>query len=258
MKKTVALFICLILIYFISGCSSTTVETNELIVFAASSLTETLNEIKVIYKNYNENTELVFNFDSSGALKKQIEEGAPCDVFISASQKPMNELNCVNEDCRFNLLKNEVVLVVSEGYTGIENFGDMINKLRENDLFIAIGNEDVPVGEYTKQIFDYYSLDTKSLDESGLITYCSSAKEVVSHVNEGLVDCAVVFQTDAQLYSLRILDRATEEMCPNVCYPTAIIDNCKNFSEASKFLDFLKTEEASEVFENAGFSVISK
>ena len=148
-------------------------EKTELIVFAAASMTETLTDIAKDYKEIAPDVELIFTFDSSGTLKTQIEEGADCDVFISAAQKQMNQLDAskdaeggnedgldfVLQDTRIDLLENKVVLVVPEGNPkGIESYDDLAAGLKEGSILMAMGNEDVPVGQYTQKILDYYGL----------------------------------------------------------------------------------------------------
>ena len=145
-------------------------EDTTLIVFAAASMTETLEQIADLYKEVAPNVTLQFNFDSSGTLKTQIEEGADCDVFISAAQKQMNQLDAAKDadggneegldfvlsDTRIDLLENKVALAVPEGNpAGIESYDDMIEKLQAGDIMLAMGNADVPVGQYTQKILAY-------------------------------------------------------------------------------------------------------
>lgn len=263
MKKIVCILMTVyFLIFGLVGCGSTNEDTAdnsvELVVFAAASMTETLTELSEIYKAENPDVTLTFNFDSSGTLKTQIEEGAVCDLFIAASQKPMDNLNVVLDETRVDLLENKVALVVPEGNPkNIDSFNDMVSGLNGGDLFMAIGNADVPVGEYTLKIFDYYELSEDELNNAGCLTYGSNVKEVTTQVTEGLVDCGIVYQTDAYSASLEVVDTATSEMCSQVIYPAAVISTSQYVDEAKAFLDFLKTEEASEVFEKVGFTPLS-
>ncbi|MDO4748405.1 MAG: molybdate ABC transporter substrate-binding protein, partial [Eubacteriales bacterium] len=194
MKKYLSIFIVLFIvianILILTSCTETPSENEtEITVFAASSMTETLTEIAQIYESENEDIKITYNFDSSGTLKTQIEEGAYCDLFISASATPMDNLSCVDNDSRIDLLENKVVLVAPNGNPkNISSFDDMVDKLVNNELLIAIGNFDVPVGEYTMRIFDYYNLSVEELDENSSITYGSNVKEVTTQVSEGLVD----------------------------------------------------------------------
>ena len=178
-------------------------EKVELTVFAAASLQETLTEIGNNYMAEHENVTLTFNFDSSGTLKTQIESGADCDIFISAGQKQMDQLDStasadVNPDgldfvlqgTRADILENKVTLAVPEGNpAGIESFDQLAERLKAGDVFMAMGNEDVPVGQYTQKIFEYYGLSEAELAQEGLITYGSNVKEVTSQVAEAAVDC---------------------------------------------------------------------
>ena len=243
-------------------------EEVELIVFAAASMTETLTEIKAMYEEANPGVVLTFNFDSSGTLKTQIQEGADCDLFISAGQKQMNQLDIsaspdvntdgldfVLEGSRVNLLENKVVLVVPEGNPkGIETFDGLAELLKTGGVFMAMGNSDVPVGQYTQKILAYYGLDEEALAAAGTLTYGSNVKEVTTQVKEASVDCGVVYCTDAFSAGLDVADSATAEMCGQVIYPAAVLNVSKNPEAAQAFLDYLSTPEAMAVFEAVGFS----
>ena len=261
MKKLLSLILSVIMLNVsLFGCMTNdniTSDSVELTVFAATSLTETLTEIGQMYRKTNPDVEISFNFDSSGTLKTQIEEGAPCDLFISASQKPMDNLNCVLSDTRVDLLENKVALVVPDGNPKeIDSFDDLATRLNNNDIFMAIGNADVPVGEYTLKILDYYELSEETLNEKGCLTYGSNVKEVTTQVSEKMVDCGIVYQTDAYSANLEVVDTATAEMCGQVIYPAAVLDVSKNIEPAKDFLEYLKTEEASSVFEEVGFTTL--
>ena len=126
--------------------------------------------------------------------------------------------------------------------------------LNAGDVFMAMGNEDVPVGQYTQKIFAYYGLDEATLAANGLITYGSNVKEVTSQVSEGAVDCGVVYSTDAFSAGLEVVDTATAEMCGQVIYPAAVLNITQNEEAAKAFLDYLQSDEAVAVFEGVGFS----
>ena len=142
MMKLRKVFACVTMCFMVlplAGCGTSQATEVTLNVFAAASMTETLTEIQEMYKEVAPNVTLVFNFDSSGTLKTQIQEGADCDVFISAAQKQMNQLDkdadpevntegldYVLEGTRINLLENKVVLAVPDGNPkGIESFADI-------------------------------------------------------------------------------------------------------------------------------------
>lgn len=243
-------------------------EPVELIVFAAASMTETLTELKAVYEEAHPNVTIVYNFDSSGTLKTQIESGAECDVFISAAPKQMNQLDIaadpavntagldfVLQGTRINLLENKVALAVPEGNPkGIESCDALVEGLKNGTVLLAMGNSDVPVGQYTQKIFAYFELDEEALAQSGVITYGSNVKEVTTQVSEAAVDCGIIYATDAFSAKLQVVDTATKEMCGQVIYPAAVLNITKNEEAARDFLNFLTSEAADAVFEAVGFS----
>ena len=245
-------------------------ESVELIVFAAASLTETLNAIAETYSAENPGVTFSFNFDSSGTLKTQIQEGADCDLFISAGQKQMNQLDStasdegntegldfVDAESRVDLLENKVVLCVPEGSNkGIDSFDSLAEHLKAEDILFCMGNSDVPVGQYTQKILAYYQLDEAALAAAGVITYGSNVKEVTTQVTEGSVDAGVVYCTDAYSAGLTPVDEATKEMCGQVIYPAAVMKNALHAEAAKEFLAYLRTDKAATVFESVGFTAL--
>ena len=248
-------------------------ESVELTVFAAASMTETLNQIAEDYKSVDPNVTLTFNFASSGDLLTQIKEGADCDIFISAAPKQMNALDgSLIEDTdknpdgldelldgtRIDLLENKVTLAVPEGNPkGVQSFDDLADKLKSDDVLLAIGNSDVPVGQYTQKIFAHYGLDEAALASSGVLTYGSNVKEVTTQVSEGAVDCGIIYATDAFSAGLATVDEATAEMCGQVIYPAAVLKNSAHADEAKAFLEYLTGDEAGKVFESVGFTPLA-
>ena len=245
-------------------------ESVELIVFAAASLTETLNAIAETYSAENPGVTFSFNFDSSGTLKTQIQEGADCDLFISAGQKQMNQLDStasadvntegldfVDSDSRVDLLENKVVLCVPEnGDKGIDSFDSLAEHLKAGDILFCMGNSDVPVGQYTQKILAYYALDEEALAAAGVITYGSNVKEVTTQITEASVDAGVVYCTDAYSAGLTPVDEATRDMCGQVIYPAAVLKTAPNAEAAREFLAYLQTDRAATVFESVGFTAL--
>lgn len=289
MRKLFALLIAAVMVLSFAACAApateetaapeeTTAEETvpeaepvELIVFAAASMTETMNQIAELYKAKAPNVTLTYNFDSSGTLKTQIQEGAECDLFISAGQKQMNQLDItadpevntdkldfVLEGTRVNLLENRVTLCVPEGNPkDIKSFDDLADKLKEGSVLMAMGNSDVPVGQYTQKILAFYGLDEEKLAKDGVITYGTNVKEVTTQVTEASVDCGVVYCTDAFSAGLTPVDYATKEMCGQVIYPAAVLNVSKNQEAAKEFLAYLQTDEAMKVFEAVGFAPVA-
>lgn len=251
----------------------TEIEENdvELIVFAAASMTETLTTLGNQYMDEHPNVNIVFNFDSSGTLKTQIQEGADVDIFISAGQKQMNQLDIsadatvntegldfVLEGTRFNILENKVALAVPDGNpAGIESYDDLIAGLKDGSIMLAMGNADVPVGQYTQKILAHYELNEEELAAAGVITYGSNVKEVTTQVGEATVDCGIIYQTDAYSAKLTVVDTATAEMCGQVIYPAAVMNVSKNVEAAKAFLEFLTSAAADAIFESVGFTPVA-
>ena len=281
MKKLLSLLLALSLVLALTACGSKDDGTNdadtqddaaepvELIVFAAASMTETLNEIARMYKEVAPDVTLTFNFDSSGKLLTQISEGADCDLFISAAPKQMNAmdgsligdteknpdgLDLIVTDSRVDLLENKVTLAVPEGNPkGIENFDQLAQLLKSGDVLLAIGNSDVPVGQYTQKIFAYYGLDEAAMTDC--LTYGNNVKEVTTQVSEAAADCGIIYATDAFSAGLKVVDSATAGMCGQVIYPAAVLKGEKE-EAARAFLAYLETDAAMTVFERVGFSAV--
>jgi molybdate transport system substrate-binding protein len=283
MKKFLAVVLALTMVLALCACgaSQTTAATAapsasptaapvKLTVFAAASLQETLQKLGDMYTAKNPNVTFSFTFDSSGTLKTQIQEGASCDIFISAAQKQMNQLDAsqdaknnpdkldfVVQGTRVNLLENKVALAVPEGNPkNIKSFDDLKAGLSAGTITLAMGNSDVPVGQYTQKILTYLGLDEKALATKGCITYGSNVKEVTTQVSEGTVDCGIIYQTDANSAKLTTVATATKDMCGQVIYPAAIMNTTTDQTAAQAFIDYLKTDEAAQVFEAVGFTMV--
>lgn len=296
MKKTIALLLTLcMMIAVLAGCSNTdsngssdptppaeNTQTNDpapdveepeadpvnLIIFAAASMDGYLQEICDAYTAENPNVTFTYNFDSSGTLKTQIEEGADCDIFISAGQKQVDQLDIeadpsVNTDgldfvlsgSRFDLLENKVALTVPEGNPkNINSYDDLIAGLKDGSVVLAMGNSDVPVGQYTQKILAYYELSEEELASAGSITYGSNVREVATFVDEATVDCGIVYATDAAAYGLTVVDTATAEMCGQIIYPATALNVSNNQEAALAFLEFLKGDVAGAFLEADGFT----
>ena len=219
----------------------------ELTVFAAASMTETLTKLAETYEQEHPEITISFNFDSSGTLETQILEGSDCDLFLSAALKQMNELDKdaapdTNPDgndellagTRVDLLENKVALAVPDGNPkNIRSFDDLADDLKKGSVLLAMGNSDVPVGQYTQKILAYYGLSAS-------------------------VDCGIIYQTDAFSAKLTVVDTASADMCGQVIYPAAVLKNSAHPDEAKAFLAYLQTPEAQQVFEEVGFTPIVK
>ena len=272
-KTALGMISLLVSVAVLAGCGAEKQDAAEqgktkLTVFAAASMTETMNEIAKAYQQEHPDVEIVYNFDSSGTLKQQIQNGAACDVFISAAQKQMDQLDASKDEranperldfvlpgTRIDLLENKVVLATPEGNPKqIASFDDMAQKLEDGSIRLVMGNSDVPVGQYTQKILAYYGLDEQAIAEQGRITYGSNVKEVTTQVKEGSADCGVIYGTDAYSAGLKPVDEATKDMCGQVVYPAAVLKTSAHPEAAKEFLAYLQSEQAMAVFEGVGFS----
>ena len=280
MKKLFSLVLALSMALALTACggsadtdsttddtTETTAEPVELHVFAAASMQESLDQVIEAYKAVAPEVAVVATYDSSGTLKTQIQEGADCDVFISAAPTQMNAmdgsligdteenpdgLDRIVTGSRIDLLENKVTLAVPEGNPkGIESFDQLAELLKGGDVMLAIGNSDVPVGQYTRKIFSYYGIDETAVADK--LTYGNNVKEVTSQVSEAAADCGIIYATDAFSAGLTVVGSATAEMCGQVIYPAAVLKGDKE-DAARAFLAYLQTDAAMTVFESVGFS----
>ena len=242
-------------------------EPVEVVVFAAASLEATLTEIADLYKEVAPEVTLTFSFESSGTLRTQIKEGAVCDLFISAGQSQMNDLEAgqnedgadyVYSDTRIDFVENKVVLAVpDDNPKDIQSFSDLAT---DKLSLLCLGNDDVPVGAYSLQILDTLGIDITALEDAGKVTYASNVSEVANQVKEGAVDCGIIYATDAFTYELNVVDQATADMCDQVIYPAAVMEcggSQASQAAAQAFLDYLHTDESAiSVLEGVGFTVI--
>ena len=231
----------------------------ELSVFAAASMTESMNKIADMYKKVAPDVKIVYNFDSSGTLKTQIEHGAECDLFISAGQKQMNELEKthVMAGTRFNIVSNKVVMIVPKGHNPnkISDFKDVVT---DKVALIAIGNSDVPVGQYSVEIYKNLGIWDK-LEKMGKITYAGNVKEVLSQTAAGAVDCGIVYSTDAATSGkVEIVAEAPKDSHKPITYPAAVLKATKSPAAAKAFAEYLKSDAATAVFKKIGFSIPQK
>ena len=280
MKKRILLLLALVMALSLVACGNKADDNKtddkasdpvDLTVFAAASLTESLTAIGEKYMAANENVKISFNFDSSGKLLTQIQEGAVCDLFISAAPKQMNALDGTLKDdaeknpkgqdllvegSRIDLLENKVALAVAEGNDkGIDSFDKLAELLKSGDVKLAIGNSDVPVGQYTQKIFKFYDIDESAIADK--LTYGSNVKEVTTAVSEGTVDCGIIYASDAYSAKLTVAAEATADMCGQVIYPAAALNTSKQ-QAAAAFLQYLQSAEASSEFEKVLFTPLSK
>ena len=239
------------------GCNTSTVAPAkvELTISAAASLTDALNEIQTAYELENENIKLHFNFGASGALKQQIEQGAPTDLFLSAATKVMNELveqQLIEEDQQMNVLMNELVVVVpTDSKLTIEKSEDLsVDGISK----IAIGiPESVPAGNYAQEALTHDNL-WDALQPK--LVQAKDVRQVLQYVETGNADIGFVYKTDALSTSgVKIAYTVDPSTYTTAEYPFGIIKETKHQKEAESLLAYLQSEEALNVFTKYGFTI---
>ena len=226
----------------------------ELSVFAAASMNESMTEIAEMYKKVAPDVSIVYNFDSSGTLKTQIEQGAECDIFISAGQKQMDQINDshVMPGTRFNIVSNKVVLIVpKEAGSDIASFQDLLKA-----EMIALGDPDsVPAGQYAREVLTNLGI-WEALQ--GKISFGTNVTEVLNWVAEGSADCGIVYATDAAATDrVTVVSEAPEgSLDTPVVYPAALLKQTevKNTDAAELFFEYILSDEAYSVFAEYGFT----
>lgn len=232
--------------------SDSQTKSSQIIVSAAASLSDVMAAIQPLYAQQNPDTQLVYNFGSSGSLQQQIEQGAPVDVFISAAPKQMDALEQTGlllQGTQKNLLTNSMVLIVPKGQTRISSFEDLTNNEIQR---IAIGEpESVPAGKYAKEVLT--SLNIFETLQSSII-YAKDVRQVLNYVETGNVDAGIVYQTDAKI-STKVDTVATAPTASHspIVYPIAVIKDSKNPETAKAFVTFVSGDPAKAIFERFGF-----
>ena len=276
-KRWLFLFtLCLVCVLALAGCGGqdttspttdnptdgeeqqATVDTEpvELLVSAAASMTDCLTELQTMYTEDHSNVTITYNFGSSGSLQQQIEQGAPANIFLSAGQKQMQAL--VDKDLMVNdsvkdIVENKVVLVVpkdSDPLTFDDLNTDKISKL-------AVGEfQSVPVGQYSEEIFNNMGISDEIADK---LVFAKDVREVLSWVETGNAEAGIVYATDALISdAVQVSDTAPEDSHSPVIYPVGVVKDGKLETQAQAFVDFLFSDEASEVFTKYGFTPLGK
>ncbi len=236
--------------------TTTTEPPVELNISAAASLTDALNELNALYVSKYPHVTITPNFASSGTLQKQIEQGAPADVFISAAAKQMNALQdggLILNETRRDLLNNKIVLVVPANSTlNLTSFTDLTG---DGVIKIALGDpEFVPAGTYGKQALELLGIYDEVLPK---LILGSDVRQVLGYVEAGNVDAGIVYATDAAITNgVKVVAYAPDEI--KIVYPAAVIKASEKVTAALAYISFLSTDEAIAIFEKYGFTVVSQ
>lgn len=237
---------------FDSEKNSVSIAQTEITVSAAASLKDALDEIKPIFDKANPGIKLTLNFGSSGALQQQIEHGAPVDVFISAALKQIDALadkGFIISETRRDLLGNDLVLITGINNSKITDFGSLT---KDHLINIAIGNpETVPAGSYAQESLSHQGI-FNSLQNK--LVLAKDVRQVLTYVENGNAEAGIVYNSDVQSSkAVKIVAKAPENSHSPIVYPIAILKATKELEAAKTFCDFLKSEEAKEVFVGHGF-----
>ena len=229
----------------------------ELTVSAAISLKDVLDKVAQLYRVERPDTVIHFNLGASGTLLRQIEQGAPVDVFISASEDQMDSLaskGLLLAGTRRDLVKNAVVLIVPKGKTGISSVQDLT---RPEVKVIAIGEpQTVPAGKYAREVLTHFHLYERLKPKFVL---GKDVRQVLTYVITGNADAGIVYATDAMTtQEVTVVATAPEDSHSPVIYPVAILKGSKEADEAKRFLDFLGGTKVQEVFAKYGFEPAGK
>lgn len=252
-KTRVAVLVCSLMLV-LSACSGDepkkSGETAILTVSAAASLTDALEATADVFHKAHPEIKVDFNFGGSGALQQQISQGAPADIFFSASESDFNALidnEIISEENMVNLLKNELVLVTPADNQTVISF-DNITEASQ----IAVGTpQSVPAGKYAAETFESMNIT----EEVGpLLVYAEDVRAVLTYVERGEVDAGLVYRTDALTSdAVEIADAAPEAAHEPIVYPVGMINGSDNAEAAGIFYEFLQSEEALAIFEDYGF-----
>jgi molybdate transport system substrate-binding protein len=228
----------------------------ELTVSAAISLKDVLDEIARLYHARKPDTVLHFNLGASGTLQRQIEQGAPVDVFISASPGEMDALESkglIQPGTRKDLARNHIVLIVPTGKTGISGFQDLTRP--EVKLIAMAEPQTVPAGKYAKEVLDHLGIYEQLKPKCVL---GKDARQVLTYVVRADVDAGIVYATDAQTsQQVKVVATAPEGFHSPVIYPVAVIKDSKNSGGARDFESFLLGPQARPVFQKYGFAPVN-
>lgn len=226
----------------------------ELHVAAAASLTDVMKELAEEYKKENPDVKITFNFGGSGALQQAIENGGQTDLFYSAGKKQMEALDkagLLAEGTKKDLLINELVLVVpADGGQDLKSFEDLKKKSVRK---IAVGDNSVPVGQYTQEVFKSLKFGEEVEMKEVLGT---DVRQVLSWIAGCEADAGVVYATDTVAdKDVRVICKAPEGSHKPIVYPAAVLKETKNLEEAKAFLSFTGSEKAKKIFKKYGFEV---
>lgn len=229
-------------------------QSNNILVSAAASLKDALEEIKPVYQQSKSNVNITYNFGASGALQQQIEQGAPADIFISAGKKQVDALEqkgLLLAGTRTNLANNRLVLVVAQDVVGVTSFYDLTDaKIKK----IAIGEpRSVPAGQYGEQVLKKLQLYDRLKPK---LVFANNVRQVLAAVETGNAEAGLVYATDAKISNkVKVVVAADDKFHSPIVYPIAVVKSSKNPTAAKEFVQFLSGNQAKDILKKYGFIV---
>ncbi|MBC1237321.1 molybdate ABC transporter substrate-binding protein [Nostoc sp. 2RC] len=229
-------------------------QSNNILVSAAASLKDALEEIKPLYQQSKSNVNITYNFGASGALQQQIEQGAPADIFISAGKKQVDALEqkgLLLAGTRTNLANNRLVLVVAQDVVGITSFYNLTDaKIKK----IAIGEpRSVPAGQYGEQVLKKLQLYDRLKPK---LVFANNVRQVLAAVETGNAEAGLVYATDAKISNkVKVVVAADDKFHSPIVYPIAVVKSSKNPTAAKEFVQFLSGNQAKDILKKYGFIV---
>ncbi len=260
--QSVFLLAILFAVFVVTACGGIKEDVKDqevpinLTISAAASLKDVAEEIKDSYTRLHPEITITYNFAASGTLQRQIEEGAPVDIFISAGQSQMDALSekdLMIESTRRDLLGNDLVLIAGS-HSKISGFGDLID---HRVTKISIGTpESVPAGKYAKEVLTTLNIYNRIQPK---LVLAKDVRQVLTYVETGNVDAGLVYRSDATISDdVKIVAVAPPNSHKSIVYPMAIVKSTKHFKQAEKFAAYLAGKEAAGIFIEKGFQPLNK
>lgn len=230
-------------------------ETVSLTVSAAASVQDAMKAVQVAYQAEAPDVTVTYNFGSSGSLAQQVAQGAPVDVFLSASKRWMDDLegqDLIVNGSRGNLLQNAMVLVIPQDAAAPADFSDLAASATGK---VAMGEpESSPAGRYAKEVLDTFNLFEPLQSK---LVFGKTVRQVLSYVETGNVDAGLVYATDAQTTDrVQVVATAPTDSHAPIVYPVAVVKDSANAEAAQAFVDFLSSDAAATIFEQSGFGMV--
>jgi molybdate transport system substrate-binding protein len=258
MRRFIFILVCFTILLLAAEIRAQSPSTQEITVSAAISLKNAFEEIGKTFMEKHSGTKVVFNFGASGDLARQIEAGAPVDVFASAAQKDMDDIgkkDLVITNSRKDFAKNGVVLVKpAHSIIPLQTLTDLQKKEIKK---IVIGNpKTVPAGRYAEEALRHFNLWDIVKDK---LIFAENVRQALDYVARNEVDAGLVYSTDAIARSkeVKVVMKLSEDSHKPVVYPIGVIKGTKVETLSRAFVDFVISAEGQRILSQYGFITVS-